>query len=71
MLYFEEFINENKKNMVDSEDSFREYAEKYLKKAHGDDYDQDKADKLIDALLKRKKDEKLNYGSLIGILRKG
>ena len=30
MLYFEEFINENKKNMVDSEDSFREYAEKYL-----------------------------------------
>ena len=27
MLYFEEFINENKKNMVDSEDSFREYAE--------------------------------------------
>jgi len=42
-----------------------------LKKAHGDDYDQDKADKLIDALLKRKKDEKLSWGSLIGILRKG
>jgi len=42
-----------------------------LKKAHGDDYDQDKADKLINALLKRKKDEKLSWGQLIGILRKG
>lgn len=37
---------------IEDEDSFREYATKMLKKAHGDDYDADKAKETIDGIVK-------------------
>lgn len=65
-----ESITEGK---VDSEESFREYAENKLKKAHGDDYDEDKAKKTIDGILDDNKElvDDGDWGALVGILNKG
>jgi len=44
----EALLNEEKK--INSKEEFKEYVDKVLKKAHGDDFDQDIATKLIDDL---------------------
>lgn len=38
---------------IKDEKSFRQYAEKMLKKAHGEDYDADKAKEMIDGILSK------------------
>ena len=65
-----ESINEGK---VTDEKSFRELAHSKLKKAHGDDYDEKKADEMIDGILKDNKElaDKSDWGALVGILNKG
>lgn len=52
---------------VKSDDDFKEYAETVLKKAFGDDYDEAKAKKTIEGLLKSKKGG--DYGEIIGKLQ--
>lgn len=54
---------------VTDEKSFREYAEAILKKMHGDDYDEEKAKKVIDGMIKDKKDDE-DWGVLVGKLQK-
>lgn len=58
---------------IKDEKAFREYAEAKLKEAFGDDYDEDKANDMIDGILKDHKDlvDKDDWGALIGILNKG
>lgn len=51
---------------IDSDKSFKKYAEDILKKAHGDKYDEDKANKVINGLLDKYKGE---YGAMIGALK--
>lgn len=62
-------INEGKEEEINSEKEFRQYANVLLKKAHGEDFDEDKATELIDGLVKEiiKKDHK--WGEAIGILK--
>lgn len=55
---------------VKSDADFKEYAENKLKKAFGDDYDEAKAKEVIDGLLKKKADDDLDYGAIIGMLNK-
>jgi len=55
----------NEKDVTD-EKSFREYAEAVLKKAHPDDYDEKIANKVIDGLISKVKDD--DWGSAIGRL---
>ena len=50
---------------IKSDSSFRKYAKKLLKKAFGDDFDLDKAEKTIEGLIK-KYDE---YGAMIGAIK--
>tara|TARA_Y100000389_G_scaffold182303_1_gene198795 strand:+ start:703 stop:1143 length:441 start_codon:yes stop_codon:yes gene_type:complete len=54
---------------VTSDEEFKEYAETVLKKMHGEDYDEAKAQEVIDGLLSKKKDN--DYGSIVGMLNKG
>lgn len=42
---------------VENEQEFRAYATKMLKKAHGDDYDKAKANKMINDFVKKYKDD--------------
>ena len=56
------------KDVVD-EKSFREYAKSILKKMHGDDYDEKKAEEVIDGMIKDKKDDE-DWGVLVGKLQK-
>ena len=65
-----ESINEGK---VTDEKSFRELATAKLKEAHGDDYDEAEAKKMIDGILEDNKElvEKGDWGALVGILEKG
>lgn len=58
---------------VKDKKSFTEYAKNKLKKIHGDDYDEDKADKTIDGILNDNKElvDDNDWGALIGILNKG
>jgi len=78
------FLNEqlqatedNKNNLneakVESEKDFREYAEKILKEAHGDDYDADKAKEMIDGILEEHKDlvDENKWGEIVGIFNNG
>ena len=51
---------------IDSDKSFIAYAEDILKKAHGDKYDEAKANKVINGLLDKYKGE---YGAMIGALK--
>lgn len=57
-------INEEK---ITNDDQFREYAKKILKKAHGDNYDDSKAEKVINGLLSSKGEN--GYGELVGRLQ--
>jgi DNA repair photolyase len=62
-------VNE-KDDEVKDEKSFKEYAENVLKKAHGDDYDQDIADKVINGIISKMGDSK-DWGQAIGRLTSG
>lgn len=55
---------------VESDEDFKEYATKKLKAEFGDDFDQAKADETIEGLLKKKEDEDLDYGAIVGMLAK-
>lgn len=57
------------KDEVTDEKSFREYALSVLKKAHPKDFDQDIADKVIDGLVSKVKDD--DWGAAIGRLTSG
>lgn len=54
---------------VTDEKSFRKYAEAVLRKAHPDDYDEKIANKVIDGLISKVKDD--NWGEAIGRLTSG
>jgi len=62
-------VNE-KDDEVKDEKSFKEYAKNVLKKAHGDDYDQDIADKVINGIISKMGDSK-DWGQAIGRLTSG
>jgi len=55
---------------VKNEKDFTQYATDVLKKAHGEDFDQKIADKVINDLIKDKKDEE-DWGTVIGRLTSG
>lgn len=58
-------VNEAK---ITSDEQFTEYANKVLKQAHGDKFDQKIADKVVKDLLKKYEGD---YGAMIGALTKG
>ena len=61
------FINESlNEALVSSESDFRKYAETVLKQAHGDDYDESIASKMIDDLLDQYGED---YGTMVGVLQ--
>ena len=62
----EDIINE--KDVTD-EKSFRAYAESVLRKAHPDDYDEKIANKVIDGIASKVKDD--NWGEAVGRLTSG
>jgi hypothetical protein len=53
---------------VESAEEFKKYGRTVLKKAFGDDYDEDKADKTLDGILKKVGKD---YGAAVGILQQG
>jgi hypothetical protein len=59
------FLNEAK---IKTEEEFKEYAQNLLKKAHKNDYDENKAEKTIDGILKKAKGD---LGAAVGILTAG
>lgn len=67
---FQEFMNEQNnfvnENIVKSEADFRDWAEAYLKKAHGDGYDEEKANQTINGLIDKYGDD---WGAMIGALK--
>ena len=66
----EHSINEGE---INDEKSFREYAHSKLKEAFGDNYDESKADEMVDGILEDNKElvDKGDWGALIGVLNKG
>lgn len=74
-----EFINEslNENNIYESEikneKEFREYAHAKMKEVFGDDYDEDKADEMVDGILSDNKElvDNDDWGALVGVLNKG
>jgi len=50
---------------ITSDDQFQEYAIEVLKKAHGDDFDEEKAQKAIDGLKSKYSGD---YGAMVGAL---
>ena len=58
----------NEKDVTD-EKSFREYAESVLRKAHPDDYDEKIANKVIDGIASKVKDN--DWGAAVGRLTSG
>ena len=50
---------------INSDEEFQEYAMKILKQAHGDDFDEEKAQKAIDGLKSKYSGD---YGAMIGAL---
>ena len=66
----EHSINEGE---INDEKSFREYAHAKLKEAFGDDYDESKADEMVDGILEDNKElvDNGDWGALIGVLNKG
>lgn len=70
---FDESVFENEEiqvleGKVDSEESFREYAETLFKKAFGDKFDEEKMKKVVDGILKDHADD--DWGAKVGILKK-
>lgn len=55
---------------IKNEKDFTAYAEEVLKHAHGEDFDQKIADKVISDLIKDKKEDE-DWGSIIGRLTSG
>lgn len=55
---------------ITSDEQFKEWATAKLKAMHGDNYDEKKATEVIDGLLKKKDDDKLEYGAIVGMLNK-
>lgn len=55
---------------IKNEKDFTAYAEEVLKQAHGEDFDQKIADKVISDLIKDKKEDE-DWGSVIGRLTSG
>lgn len=51
---------------VKSDDDFRDFAEATLKKAFGDDYDEEKAKKTIDGIIQKNDGD---YGAMVGTLQ--
>ncbi|MCK9574548.1 MAG: hypothetical protein WC979_01440 [Candidatus Pacearchaeota archaeon] len=82
ILSIDEFVNEQLQadklaeeqaileGTINSDEEFKSWAEEKLKKMHGDSYDQAKADEVITGLLKKKSDDGLDYGAIIGMLNK-
>jgi hypothetical protein len=62
-------VNEGSINEADVKDdeSFKAYAKEILKKAHGDKYDDAKADETIKGLLAKKEGD--DYGTIVGMLQ--
>jgi len=60
------FENEVNEAEVKSADEFKEYAFTVLKKAFGDDFDEDKAQETIDGILSKAKED---YGVAVGMLQ--
>lgn len=60
-----ESVNEPK---IDSESEFREYAKELLKNAHGDEYDESIASKMIDDLITKYGDDG-EWGDAVGVLQ--
>lgn len=54
---------------IKDEKSFREYANTVLKKAHGDDFDQKIADKVIDGIISKVEGD--DWGAAVGRLTSG
>lgn len=63
-------INEGE---IKDEKAFREYAHAKLKEVFRDDYDEKKADDMVDGILKDNKElvDKGDWGALVGVLNKG
>lgn len=61
-------VNEFEINEKDitTEDDFKEYAKNLLQQAHGDDYDETKADETINGLISKYEDD---FGAMIGALQ--
>jgi len=55
-----------KEEKINSESEFKEYATKLLKNAHGDNFDQTKADDMINGILKKYKDD---YSAMVGVVQ--
>lgn len=58
---------------IKDEKAFREYAHAKMKEVFGDDYDEKKADEMVDGILKDNKElvDKGDWGALVGVLNKG
>lgn len=63
----EEKVDEEKE--VTDKDSFKEYVFAILKKQHGDDFDEKKAQKMVDDLAKEVKDN--DWGPIVGKVQNG
>lgn len=55
---------------IENEEDFKKWATDKLKTMHGDKFDQEKADEVIDGLIKRQKEEDLDWGVCVGMLNK-
>jgi hypothetical protein len=60
---------EGKSEEIKSESEFRAYAHKLMKNAHGDNYSEEKTNKVVDDLISNNKDA--DFGELIGRLKSG
>ena len=58
--------NDMNEKDVTNEKDFREWAEAYLKQAHGDDYDEKIANDTIEGVMKKYKDD---WGAMIGAVK--
>jgi mannose-6-phosphate isomerase-like protein (cupin superfamily) len=66
VLSFENFVNERlNEAKISSESEFREYAQKVLKNAHGDNFDETKAKETIDGIIAKVDGD---FGAAVGIL---
>ena len=62
----EEALSRMNEKEITSDDEFKEYATTLLKKAHGDDFDEAKADDVINGLKDKYKGD---YGAMVGALQ--
>ena len=70
MKALSELINESliyEGSEISSKAEFEEYAKNLLKRAHGSNYDESKAQKVIDGIVK---DADGNWGKAVGIIKK-